>query len=186
METQNSKRVSAQLKIQGHQNGSAFLMVVTSLFVLFALGIGMLRVGYGARLKAIRLKNEAAAMLAADAGYEQAIFWMSQQQDMLSALQDGLPGTSGILNFPDADCNYQIGFFAFIGGRPVYRVASSGQSGIFRRTVEVQVLQSISGWDMGQCRIPSGDTETGPVHFVDGETIDLPLQMTIRTKETLT
>jgi hypothetical protein len=177
MESQNSKRVSARLKTQGHQNGSAFLLVVMSLVVLSALGVGMLRVGYGARLKAIRFKNEAAAMLAADAGYEQAIFWMSQQQDMLSALQDGLPGTSGTLNFPDADCNYQIGFFTFIGGRPVYRVTSSGQSGIFRRTVDVQVLQAMSGWDMGQCRIPSGVTETDRVHFVDGETIDLPLQI---------
>ncbi|MBL7185094.1 MAG: hypothetical protein ISS70_02125 [Phycisphaerae bacterium] len=177
METQNSKRASVSLKIQGHQNGSALFLVVLSLFVLSALGVGMLTVGYGARLKAIRLKNEAAAMLAADAGYEQAIFWMSQQQDMLSALQDGLPGTSGTLNFPDGDCNYQIGFFAFLGARPVYRVTSSGQSGIFRRTVDVQVLQAMSGWDMGMCRVASGVNGTYPVNFADGEIIDLPLHI---------
>jgi len=127
METQNSKRASVSLKIQGHQNGSALILIVISLFVLSALGVGMLTVGYGARLKAIRLKNEVAAMLAAEAGYEQAIFWMSQQPDMLSALQDGVSGTSGTLNFPDGECTYQIGFFAFLGARPVYRVTSSGQ-----------------------------------------------------------
>ena len=177
METQNSKRTSASLKIQGHQNGSALFLVVISLFILSALGVGMLTVGYGARLKAIRLKNEVAAMLAAEAGYEQAIFWMSQQPDMLSALQQGVPGTSGTLTFPDGNCNYKIGFFAFLGARPVYRVTSSGQSGIFRRTVDVQVLQAMSGWDMGKCRVASGVTGTYPVSFADGEIIDLPLHI---------
>ena len=177
METQNSKRASVSLKIQGHQNGSALILVVISLFVLSALGVGMLTVGYGARLKAIRLKNEATAMLAAEAGYEQAIFWMSQQPDMISALQQGVPGTSGTLNFPDGDCDYQIGFFAFLGARPVYKVTSSGHSGIFNRTVDVLVLQAMSGWDMGKCRVASGVTGTYPVNFADGEIIDLPLHI---------
>ena len=177
METQNSKRDSVRLKIQNRQNGSALFLVVISLFVLSALGVGMLTVGYGTRLKAIRLKNEVASMLAAEAGYEQAIFWMSQQQDMLSALQQAVPGTSGSLNFPDGDCDYKIGFFAFLGARPVYRVISSGHSGIFNRTVDVLVLQAMSGWDMGMCRVASGTTDTYPVNFADGEIIDLPLHI---------
>jgi hypothetical protein len=177
METQNSNRLSARLSTQGHRNGSAFFLVVISLLVLFALGIGMLRVGYGARLKATRLKNEATAMLAAEAGYEQAIFWMSQQSDMPSALLQGVPGTSGTLNFPEGDCSYQISFFTFLGARPVYRVTSTGQSGIFSRTVDVQVIQAMSGWDMGKCRVASGTTSTYPVYFADGEIIDLPLQI---------
>jgi len=177
METQNSKRASARLNTQGHQNGSALFLVVIALFVLSALGVGMLKVGYGARIKAIRLKNEATAMLAAEAGYEQAVFWMSQQPDMLSALQQGAPGTSGTLNFAEGDCDYQIDFFSFLGARPVYRVTSTGQSGIFTRTVDVQVLQALSGWDMGKCRVASGTTQTYPVNFSDGEIIDLPLQI---------
>jgi len=177
VETQNSKRDSVRLKIQNRQNGSALFLVVISLFVLSALGVGMLTVGYGTRLKAIRLKNEVASMLAAEAGYEQAIFWMSQQQDMLSALQQAVPGTSGSLNFPDGDCDYKIGFFAFLGARPVYRVISSGHSGIFNRTVDVLVLQAMSGWDMGMCRVASGTTDTYPVNFADGEIIDLPLHI---------
>ena len=114
METQNPNRLSARLNTQGHRDGSALFLVVISLLILFALGVGLLQVGYGARLKAIRLKNEATAMLAAEAGYEQAIFWMSQQSDMLSALIQGAPGTSGTLNFPEGGCNYQISFFAFL------------------------------------------------------------------------
>jgi hypothetical protein len=177
METQHSNRLSALLNTQGHRNGSALFLVVISLLILFALGVGMLQVGYGARLKAIRLKNEATAMLAAEAGYEQAIFWMSQQSDMLSALLQGAPGTSGTLNFPEGNCSYQISFFTFLGARPIYRVTSTGQSGIFSRTVDVQVVQAMSGWDMGKCRVASGTATTYPVNFADGEIIDLPLQI---------
>ncbi|MBN2594048.1 MAG: hypothetical protein JXA81_11115, partial [Sedimentisphaerales bacterium] len=89
-----------------YQNGSALLIVIVSLIVLAILGSGMLTVAYGVRHKAIRLKNETVSMLAAEAGYEQAVFWMSQQPDMLSALQDAVPGTTGAINFPDGDCTY--------------------------------------------------------------------------------
>jgi hypothetical protein len=118
-----------------------------------------------------------ASMLAAEAGYEKAIFWMSQQDDMLSALQDGVPGTSGSLSFPDGDCTYQIEFFSFLGCRPVYKVVSNGHSGMFDRTVEVLVVQAMSGWDMGMCRVPTGMGSTAPVYFADGEIIDMPLHI---------
>jgi hypothetical protein len=160
-----------------YQNGSALIIVVISLVLLAILGSGMLAVSYGARLKAIRLKNETVSMLAAEAGYERAIFWMSQQPDMLSALKDAVPGTTGSLNFPDGDCNYQIELFSFLGYRPVYRVVSNGHSGMFDRTVEVQVVQAISGWDMGTCEVPTGMGSSSPVYFADGEIIDMPLQI---------
>lgn len=170
MGTHNSKAGSVP-------HGSALVLIVVSLVVLAALGLGMLTVGYGARHKAIRLKNEAISMLAAEAGYEKAIFWMSQQQDMLSALQEGVPGTSGTLSFPDGDCNYQIELFSFVGARPVYKVRSNGHSGVFKRTVDVLVLQAMSGWDMGTCRVASGTTGTYPVNFADGEIIDMLLHI---------
>jgi len=140
----------------------------------------MLTVAYGVRHKAIRLKNETASMLAAEAGYEKAIFWMSQQDDLLSALQDGVSGTSGSLSFPDGDCTYQIEFFSFLGCRPVYRVVSNGHSGTFDRTVEVLVVQAMSGWDMGLCRVPTGMKSTNPVYFADGEIIDMPIHINDR------
>jgi hypothetical protein len=160
-----------------YQNGSALVLVIISLVLLAVLGSAMLTVAYGVRHKAIRLKNETASMLAAEAGYEKAIFWMSQQDDMLSALQDGVPGTSGSLSFPDGDCNYQIEFFSFLGYRPVFKVISNGNSGMFDRTVEVLVVQAVSGWDMGMCRVPTGMGSTAPVYFADGEIIDMPLHI---------
>lgn len=160
-----------------YQNGSALVIVVISLVLLAVLGSGMLTVAYGVRHKAIRLKTEAVAMLAAEAGYEQAIFWMSQQDDMLNSLQDAVPGTTGSINIPDGDCNYQIDLFSFLGYRPVYRVVSNGHSGMFGRTVEALVVQAISGWDMGTCRVPTGMGSSSSVYFADGEIIDMPLQV---------
>lgn len=134
-------------------------------------------VGYGARLHAIQIKTEAVAMLAAEAGYEKAIFWMGRQEDMLSTLQQSIEGTSGTIGFESGSCDYQIEFDTFIGSRPVYRITSNGHSGRFNRTVEVLVVQAVSGWDMGMCRVATGATSTSPVYFADGETIDMPLHI---------
>ncbi len=159
------------------QDGSVIVLAVVALVILTALGVGLLTIAYGVRHRAIMLRNEATAMLAAEAGYERAIFWMGQQQDMLSALQQSVPGTTGGINFTDSDCEYQIGLFAFTGSRPIYRVVSNGHCGTFNRTVDVLVLQAVSGWDMGMSRILYGGTSTQEVYFTSGETIDLPLHI---------
>ena len=117
MGTQNSK-----LKTQNYRDGAILGLVVVCLVILAALGGGLLAIAYGVRMQAIRTKNEAVAMLAAEAGYQKAIFWMSQQQDVITALQEGVPGTSDSLQFADANCDYNIEFFTFIGSRPIYRI----------------------------------------------------------------
>jgi len=160
------------------KHGSVLVLVVVSLVVLAALGLGLLRVAGGVRHRAISQKKEATATFAADAGYEKAIFWMSQQQDMLSALQQGVPGSSGTINLlSNGDCDYQIMLFTFVGARPVYRVISNGRCGISKATVDVLVLQAMGGWDMGICRVPRGRTQTSEAYFVDGEIIDMPLHI---------
>lgn len=159
------------------RRGIALAMVVIAVTILTTLGIGLLAIGYGARREAISEKAEVAAMLAAEAGYEKAIFWMGQQQDMLSALQLGSPGTSGSLTFPDSSCTYAISLYTFVGARPVFRVVCDGHSGIFSRRVDVLTVQMISGWDMGGCRIPISSTTTDEVSFVNGETLDMPIHI---------
>jgi hypothetical protein len=160
-----------------HKSGSALVLVVISLIILSTLGLGMLAASYGVRHKAIKLKNEAVAMLAAEAGYEKAVFWMSQQQDLLGSLRDGVQGTSGELNFQDGGCEYQIEFYSYFGSRPVYKIVANGSSGAFNRTVEVLMVQAVSGWDMGMCRVPTGMRDTSPVYFANGEVIDMPLHI---------
>lgn len=180
MRTQNSKCKTQNYQAcpeRSRRDGSVLVLVLVSLVILAALGVGLLKVAYGVRHRAILLKNEAAAMLAAEAGYEKAIFWMSQQKDMLSALQDAAPGSTGVLNFSDGDCDYQIKLFTFAGSRPIYKVISNGHSGTFNRTVDVLVLQAASGWDMGMSRVLFGGTQTIPVYFASDEIIDLPLHI---------
>lgn len=162
---------------QNHRRGSVLVLVVVSMTALFLLGVGLMSAAYGVRHRSIKLKNEAAAMLAAEAGYEQAIFWMSQQQDMLSTLLQGKPGTTGSLSLPDSTCSYEIKLHTFAGSRPIYRIVSTGTCGMFGRTVDVTVMQMISGWDMGSCRAPSGGNKTGAVNFANGEIIDMPIHI---------
>ena len=159
------------------KRGSVLVLVIVSIVILTALGTGLLSVAYGVRRQAISFKNEAVAMLAAEAGYEKAVFWMSQQQDMLNALQGGEPGASGTLQFQGGDCDYNIELYTFIGYRPVYKITSNGHSGIFNRTVDVFVVQAISGWDMGMCRVATGSTSTYPVSYATDEIIDMPIHI---------
>jgi hypothetical protein len=189
MKTQNSKlnpphspaiRSGGQvwrIKTQNCESGSAIALVIIALVILAALGVGLLTVAYGVRHDAIRFKNETVARLAAEAGYEQALYEMSKQGDILSELQKGAAWTSGSLSFPDADCDYQIKLFSFAKYRPVYSVISTGHSGIFDRVVDVRVIQAISGWDMGKCRVPNSSSTTTPVYFAGGEIVDMPLHI---------
>ena len=169
---------SEQPRRRAHrQAGLALALVVAGLGILTVLGVGLLTIAYGARHEAIVVKADVAAMLAAEAGYEKAVHWMSQQQDLLSALQQGVPGTSGSVTFPDSSCTYGIDLYTFVGTRPIFRIVSAGRSGIFARNVDVLVVQAISGWDMGMCRVPSGATQTIPVNFASGEVIDMPISI---------
>jgi len=180
MRTQNSKLNPPyvwRIKTKNCGNGSVLALVVIALVILSAMGLGLLSVAYGVRLNASRLKNEAVAQLAAEAGYEQTLYWMCQQQDLIGALQKGVSGSTGTLTFGDGNCDYQVQLFAFIGSRPVYRVISNGHSGIFDRTTDVLVVQAVSGWDMGQCRVASGGSSTTEVYFANGEIIDIPIHI---------
>jgi len=166
-----------QIRVRRRETGSSLGLVVISLTILTTLGFGLLTVGYGARRQAAVIKGELAALLAAEAGYEKAVFWMTRQQDMLNALQQGAPGTTGNLTFPDSSCTYQISLFSFAGARPVFRIVSDGHGGPFERCVDVLVVQATSGWDMGTCRCPSGSGSTTEVYFTSGETIDMPVHI---------
>ncbi|MFH1370784.1 MAG: hypothetical protein ABII09_05805 [Planctomycetota bacterium] len=156
-------------------NGFALPLVIVAVVILVALAVGLTMVSYGARIQAVRAKCETASMLAAEAGYEQGIFWMSQQADILSALQNG--SASGTIEFENSSCTYDVQFEDYIGARAVFRIISTGTSGNSSRVVDVTVLQAINGWAMGKCRVPTGTTSTVPVYFADGEIIDVPVHI---------
>ncbi|MCK5174462.1 MAG: type II secretion system protein, partial [Planctomycetes bacterium] len=80
-----------KLRRRRSQKGFILIMVVAAVLILAIIGLGLLKISYGARLRAVRIQNVASAKLAAEAGYEKAIHWMSEQEDLLSTMAP-LPG----------------------------------------------------------------------------------------------
>ncbi|MBN1125854.1 MAG: hypothetical protein JXA82_12665 [Sedimentisphaerales bacterium] len=160
---------------KAQKRGSVLGLAMIMIAMLSILGAGLLMVSFGASQQTAMIQNEAAAISAAEAGYEKAIFWMSKQSDMLSALQEA--EASGTLDFGNSSSNYQIDLRAFIGSSPVYEITSVGASGRFTRTINVQIIQAVGGWSMGMCRVPSGATSTYPVSYTSGEIIDMPVHI---------
>jgi hypothetical protein len=167
----------------GHDHGSVLVVVVMVFFLLSLIGIALMTIAFGVRQRAARLRNEAMAMVAAEAGYEQGVLWMSQQRDILGGLATNAPGASGANNFGLSRFDYAVTFHDYIGGYPVFRVISNGYCNVARRVVDVLVLLAPSGWDMGMCRIPysatgaSTTTSSTPVNFASGEVIDMKIHI---------
>jgi hypothetical protein len=159
------------------RNGYILPLVIVVMVILIMLAAGEMMSAYQSRLQAVNTKAQTESMLAAEAGYEKAIFWMSRQADILGAIQAG--GGSGNLDFGTSSCRYQVGFREFMGHRPVFRVAVVGSSGrpVFGRSVDVDVVQEVTGWAMGACKIPTGASSTSNVYFADGEIIDMPVHI---------
>ncbi len=155
----------------------ALVLALAAALILALIGAGLLHICYGVRVRASRIKRETISMLAAEAGYEKAIFWMSQQADILSGLADPTSGAFGTITFENSYCTYEIQLHDFIGARPVFRVLSTGYSGSASRIVDVYVVQKITGWDMGMCRIPSGTSSTVEVYFANNEIINIPVHI---------
>ncbi|MBN2589343.1 MAG: hypothetical protein JXA96_05750 [Sedimentisphaerales bacterium] len=168
---------SYQKNMYGSRKAFALVMVLVVAIVLTLLGVGLLQVCYGVRLRSMKLKRETIAMLAAEAGYEKGIFWMSQQDDVLTGLYNSEPGSVGSISFAGGKCDYEVQFYNFIGSRPIFRILSTGTSGLASRVVDVYVMQKITGWDMGKCRIPTGTSSTGEVNFANGEIINIPIHI---------
>jgi hypothetical protein len=164
------------LTVLQSKKGSVLAFIALVIIILSILGLGLLTISYGVRFHASKIQNEAIALLAAEAGYEKAVFWMGQQTDMVYVMKAG-GSYSDSISLPNGGCDYQVSFFSFIGSRPTYRIISNGYSGRFKRTVDVLVVQAIGGWDMGLCRIPSGAISTDPVFFANGEVIDMPIHI---------
>jgi hypothetical protein len=152
-------------------------LVLFGIIILMALIIGATMTDYHARLESVKIKSQAEAMLAAEAGYEKAIFWMSQQSDIVTAINAG--SDNGTIDFGSATCSYTVDFHGFMGSKPVFRIVSTGVSGrpSFTRVVNVDVIQETCGWAMASCTIPSGTNSTTPVYFGNGEIINMPIHI---------
>jgi hypothetical protein len=155
--------------------GSVLALAVILTVILTLAGFAMLKAAEGRLGQAVRTKSQEAAAAAAEAAYEKAVFWMSQQVDLLTSLQNNSP--TGTLNFAQSNADYSVTLASFSGSRPIYKVSANGHCGIYQKTLDAYVVQAMAGWEMGQCRIPSSPTSTAEVSFMSGEIIDMPLSI---------
>lgn len=171
-------------------NGSVLVLVSMVVFALMILGLGLLTTAYGARLRAIKLRKETTAKLTAESGYEDAIGWMNEQADVLSAMAAGgraggssvirtrkIKGSSSPIQFPNSSFEYTISFDRFLGSRPVYEIVSNGYCDQFSKTIKALVVQVVSGWDMGLCRIPTGNLTSEQANFTGEDIIGIPIHV---------
>jgi hypothetical protein len=70
----------------GRNKGFILALVFVVVFMMAALGMGLLTIAHGARVRSAILKKETVAKLVTETGYESAIYWMSQQDDVLNIL----------------------------------------------------------------------------------------------------
>jgi len=158
-----------------HAKGSVLAFVLALTVILSLIGFSLIKMSEGATVQAVLYQNENVAMLAAEAAYENAIYWMSGNPDLL--LDMDISGTDDTLEFPNSTADYQVRFGGFVGYRPIFEVTANGYCGTFHRGIRVHAAQAVSGWEMGQCRIPTGTSSTNPVYFADGEIIDMPVHI---------
>jgi len=162
-------------QIKTKQHGSVLALAIVVILLLTLTGAALIKAAHGQLLQAVQMKNREAAFSAAEAAYEKAVFWMSQQPDMLSSLYSA--NASGSLNFTQSYSDYGVSFAGFLGSRPVYKIEANGYCGIHQRSISAYVVQAVSGWDLGSCQIPSSPTQGAKGYFVTGEVIDMPMHI---------
>ena len=157
------------------QHGSALALVVIVALILTITGAALLSVAEGQLFQSIRVKHQEAAFSAAEAAFEKAIYWMSQQVDMLEALEEEQASDS--LTFDKSRADYEVSFSRFLAARPVFHVEAVGYSGIFEHRLSAYVVQAVSGWELAMCRCPIGPNNTAELRFVTGDILDIPMHV---------
>jgi len=184
-------KILIKQSIKSRRNGSILAFVVLGIFILTVLSMGILAAAYGVRLRAANIKAQTSAILAAEAAYEEAVSWLNQQPDVFAVLVPPIgkrggrswrPSSrevtiKGTVEFEGSKGDYTISFDHFSAAQPVYKIIANGYSRNATRTIEAQLIQTISGWDMGRCEIPVGVSATSPVPFTNEDIIDMPIHI---------
>lgn len=157
------------------QKGAVLALVLVAIMLLMISGAALIRLTNGRLLEAARTKSREKAFSAAEAAYEKALFWMTQQPDMLSALTSNQ--TQGLVRFLDSQGTYWVRFANFLGSRPVFHIQAIGECGIYEHRIDAYLVQAVSGWDLGTSRIPSSPTQLVQGYFVTGEVIAMPMHI---------
>lgn len=169
------KIVGTHKRIRIRPEGFVLAFALILMLILIMIGFTIIKIYEGAGLQAVLFQNEHIAMSNAEAAYENAIYWMSDNPDLLLDLD--VSGTEDTISFPNSWADYKVEFYGFVGYRPVFEVTANGYCGTYHRGIRVHIAQAVSGWEMGACQVPMSAGSTTGVSFVDGEIVDMPIHI---------
>jgi hypothetical protein len=126
--------------------GSTLVLVAFAIVVLSILGAGLLRLGLGSRVKAIRNADEISARCAADAGLTKAVYAMNQRlgakawsdSGLPSTINESLPGCGATFDYSVAVGSSKAGL-APGGGAGTYLVRSIGRRGQAQKVITAEL-----------------------------------------------
>lgn len=119
--------------VRSKRCGSAVILAMFAVLVLFLMGIGLLRIGLSSRIYAIRTAEEIKARCAADAGLTKALFQMNQKLKVKPWDDSILPSVTEE-QLVDCDAVFSYSVSTDEGGG--YAIVSTGNSGYARETVQ--------------------------------------------------
>jgi len=126
-------------KLNLKNNGSAIVLAMFTVLILFIMGVALLRIGLTSRIYAIRNAEQMRAKVAADAGLTKALYEMNKK--LLSKPWDGstLPSASDV-QLEDSPDFYSYTVTKDASG--VYFIESIGDAGPSQRTVRTSLRLS--------------------------------------------
>jgi len=118
--------------LQSKRPGFAMPLVVLMIVILFAVGTGLLGLGYSSRILAIQNVSDIQARSAADAGLAMAVFEMNEKLKVKPWDDSTLPMATNV-TVPNCDTVYS--YRVTVDGGGVYTAESTGSTHRAQRTV---------------------------------------------------
>lgn len=126
--------------LRSKRRGTVLALAIVAILILFAVGVGLLGLGFQGRVYSFRTASDIAARCAADAGLAKALFEMNQKLQVKPYSEGKLPEATDVsLPYSDQVCSYKV--TGNIGSG--YTIEATGVSGQASRTVRAVIgLQS--------------------------------------------
>jgi hypothetical protein len=126
--------------LRSKRRGTVLALAIVAILILFAVGVGLLGLGFQGRVYSFRTASDIAARCAADAGLAKALFEMNQKLQVKPFSEDTLPEATNVsLPYSDQVCSYKVTGNLGSG----YVIEATGVSGQASRTVRAVIgLQS--------------------------------------------
>jgi len=130
--------------LKSKKTGSAIVLAVLAIVILFVLGLGLMALGLQSRIFVIRTASQIRARCAADAGLARAVFEMSEKLKVKPWSDTSLPvATDQTLPGSDAVFSYTVTGNTSTG----YAVESTGTSGYAEKKVYCNLVIKLTTFE---------------------------------------